>query len=42
MGTILGNCGDHRKDLYLAIIKPQIKNVKIPQTNEEVKSIIRL
>lgn len=38
MGTIWGNCkGDHREDLYLAIIKPQNKNVKHPQTNEKSK-----
>lgn len=38
MGTILGNCkGDHREELYLAIIKPQIKNVKHTQTNEKSK-----
>lgn len=38
LGTVLGNCGgDHRKDVYLAIIKPQIENVKHPQTNEKSK-----
>jgi hypothetical protein len=38
-GNNLGKLhGDHREDdLYLAIIKPQIKNVKHLQTNEKSK-----